>query len=103
MQRFTLGSGGDWGLVCAYVHRVTQTKPSSPLLLAPEPAVCLPGAFPLPPRASGEPYQEAPSLSVNVEINMRAVNWHACINSLVSAARGGRTLHSDLEFGEVVG
>lgn len=71
-----------------------------------EPAVCLPGAFPLPPHASGELSQEASSLSVNVGMNMRAVNWLACINSLVSAGSGGWTLHLErpaLDFGEVVG
>lgn len=71
-----------------------------------EPAVCLLGAFPLPTHASSELSQEALSLSVNVGMNVRAVNWLACINSLVSAGRGGWTLHLELpalDFGEVVG
>lgn len=85
---------------------MTPTKPSSLLLLHWSQLFAFLGAFPLPPRTSGELSQEAPSLSVNAGMNMRAVNWLACINSLASAGRGGWTLHLEcpaLGFGEVVG
>lgn len=61
--------------------------------------------FSCPPHASGEFSQEASSLSVNARMNRELLIGLLVKIALVSAGRGGWTLHLEcpaLNFGEVV-